>query len=147
MINNIIYLILIYIFIILTIKKLDIKFINDNNIIIEFIDNNYFIKNLLNIDLLNYNLIDYKFDLLIIIRSLIMLYYGNIREDNIIYIYIYIYIMNIIIELILLSILKECNIIINPIIMTISYMIGNYMKKHNNKTQYDYKIEDYNILF
>ena len=61
-----------------------------------------------------------------------------------IYNYFYVYIINIIIELIILITLNETNIIINPIVMTIGYIIGNLMKKQNDKI-YDYNIDDNNI--
>ena len=73
-----------------------------------------------------------------------MIYYGNNNNKHMIYNYFYVYIINIIIELIILITLNETNIIINPIVMTIGYIIGNLMKKQNDKI-YDYNIDDNNI--
>ena len=59
MIDNILYSILVYIFLILTIKKFDIKFISNNMINMKIIDSDLFIRDY--IDLKDLNIIDNKY--------------------------------------------------------------------------------------
>jgi len=140
MINNISYFILFYIIIILTLSKLNINFIKDNYIIIDRL-NDIISKNKINITD-KYEYLSNKFDLLFILRIIINLYIGYNRDNNLfIYQYIIIYMKNIIIEIILILGNIESNIVINPIIMTISDIIGKLL---NNSNKQKYIIDDNN---
>ncbi len=137
--NNIInYYVILYIVIILTLSQLKINFIENNKIIIDKLNEMIFMDNLIIKNREKY--LSNKFDIILVLRILYNSYIGYNREEKIfIYEYILIYIRNIIIEIVIIISGIESNIIINPLIMTISDYIFNIIKNNDqiNKVHSD----------
>jgi hypothetical protein len=142
MLYNLSYFILFYIVIILTLFRLKIDILENNYIIIDKL-NDIITKN----DLIMDKYLTNKFNVIFLIRIFINIYIGYNRDHNLfIYDYIIIYIKNIIIESIFILSDIKSNIIIIPIIMTISDMIGKIFNKQKiNNDKYDNDIYD-NLL-